>query len=85
MTIPLRTSPRAAGILAAPPGHQAFLMLRTVFTLAPIAFGLGGIIVNLLLIPGHYDVALRDFSLLVGALALWRLVTAEHAARTTTP
>ena len=32
-----------------------------------------GIIVNLLLIPGYYDVALRDFGLLLGALALGRL------------
>ena len=28
---------------------------------------------NLLSIPGYYDVALRDFGLLVGALALARL------------
>lgn len=31
---------------------------------------LGGIIVNLLLIPGYYDVALRDLGLALGALAL---------------
>ena len=117
------------------PAYQAFMMLRTVFTVAPIAFGLdkfvdvltdwpaylapriddlvpgtahqamlmvgvieiaagvlvalwphiggyvvaawlGGIIVNLLLIPGYYDVALRDFGLLVAALALARLAWA---------
>jgi hypothetical protein len=117
---------------AADPAHQAFLLLRTVFTVAPIAFGLdkfanlltdwptylapwtdrivpgtaqqamyavgvvevlagvlvavaprlggwvvaawlAGIIVNLLTIPGFYDVALRDFGLLVGAVALARL------------
>jgi hypothetical protein len=29
--------------------------------------------VNLLLIPGYYDVALRDFGLSLGALALGRL------------
>src|SRR4029079_19054123 len=34
---------------------------------------LAGIIINLLLIGGYYDVALRDFGLLVGALALARL------------
>jgi hypothetical protein len=32
-----------------------------------------GIIVNLLLGRGHYDVALRDFGLLLGAMALSRL------------
>ena len=37
---------------------------------------LAGIIVNLLTLPGFYDVALRDFGLLVGALALWRLAVA---------
>lgn len=114
------------------PGYQAFLLLRTAFTVAPILFGLdkftnllvdwqvylapwiddivpgtatqamyavgvveivaglvvavvprfggwlvaawlAGIIVNLLSIPGFYDIALRDFGLLVGAVALARL------------
>jgi hypothetical protein len=117
------------------PAYQAFFLLRSVFTVAPILFGLdkffhvlidwdrylapdlvdlspwsahetmyvvgaieilaglivavwprfggylvaawlAGIIVNLLLIPGFYDIALRDFGLLVGALALARLATA---------
>jgi hypothetical protein len=121
----------------AQPGYQAFLLLRTVFTVAPILFGLdkfagvlvdwdqylapwiddivpgsagdamyavgaieiaaglivavaprfgallvagwlGGIIFNLLTHSGYYDIALRDFGLLVGALALWRL-SAEYA------
>ena len=31
------------------------------------------IIVNLLLVPGYFDVALRDFGLALGALALGRL------------
>jgi hypothetical protein len=125
------------------PAYQAFFLLRSVFTVAPILFGLdkyahvlvdwdkylapdiadllpgsahqimylvgaieilagvtvavwprfggylvaawlAGIIVNLLLIPDYYDVALRDFGLLVGALALARLATAfsPSAART---
>jgi uncharacterized membrane protein YphA (DoxX/SURF4 family) len=114
--------------------HEAFLLLRTVFTIAPIAFGLdkflgwltdwdaylapwindivpgtaheamllvgvvevaagvlvgfaprigayvvvlwlAGIIVNLVTMGEFYDVALRDFGLLVGALALARLAT----------
>ena len=128
MTIHL-TRPRAT---AADPAHQAFLLLRTVFTVAPIAFGLdkfanlltdwpgylapwindivpgsgqdamyaigiieivagiavaliprygallvaawlAGIILNLLTLSGFYDVALRDFGLLVAAVALARL------------
>ncbi|HEX7184705.1 MAG TPA: hypothetical protein VF756_22965 [Thermoanaerobaculia bacterium] len=48
-----------------------------------VAAWLWGIIVNLLLIPGYYDVALRDFGLSLGALALARLATAE--ARETSP
>lgn len=40
-----------------------------------VAVWLGGIIVNLLLIPGFYDVALRDFGLLLSAVALQRLAT----------
>jgi hypothetical protein len=114
------------------PDHQAFLLLRTVFTIAPIAFGLdkfanvmtdwttylapwindlvpgtasdamhivgvievvaglvvlfaprfggwlvaawlGGIIVDLLTLGGYGDVALRDFGLLVAAVALARM------------
>ena len=38
-----------------------------------VAAWLGLIIVNLLLIPGYFDVALRDFGLLLGAVALGRL------------
>ncbi|MGH9290463.1 MAG: hypothetical protein ACRD0V_19565 [Acidimicrobiales bacterium] len=46
-----------------------------------VAAWLAGIIVNLLLQADFYDVALRDFGLLIGALALARLATAfEHPA-----
>jgi len=38
-----------------------------------VALWLGVIIVNLLLIPGYFDIALRDFGLLLAALALGRL------------
>jgi uncharacterized membrane protein YphA (DoxX/SURF4 family) len=121
---------------AGDPAQQAFLLLRTVFTVAPIAFGLdkfvnlltewpgylapfidrlvpgtaqqamyavgvieivagilvavrpkygalvvaawlAGIIVNLLILGDYHDVALRDFGLLVGALALGRLATRQ--------
>jgi uncharacterized membrane protein YphA (DoxX/SURF4 family) len=126
------TPDTARSVLSRDPAEQAFLLLRTVFTVAPIVFGLdkfanvltdwpqylapwidslvpgtaqqamyvvgvvevvagvavavlprwgsllvaawlAGIIVNLVTLPGFYDVALRDFGLLVGALALWRL------------
>lgn len=122
------------------PGYQAFLALRTVFTVAPVLFGLdkfanllvdwpiylapwindivpgsgqqamyavgvveivagiavallprygsllvaawlARIIVNLLSIPGFYDVALRDFGLLVAAVALARLAARYAPAR----
>ena len=45
-----------------------------------VAGWLAAIIVNLLLIPGYYDVALRDLGLALAALALGRL-SAEHAPR----
>ncbi|WP_037680162.1 hypothetical protein [Streptomyces griseus] len=129
-------TPRRA-VLRNDPGYQAFVILRTGFTVAPILFGLdkfanllvdwpaylapwindvvpgsaqaamygvgvieivagvvvglaprfggwlvaawlGGIIVNLLSIPGHYDIALRDFGLLLGAIALARLAQRYH-------
>jgi hypothetical protein len=141
MTIHLnrsRTAPAAA--LGGDPAHQAFLLLRTAFTVAPIAFGLdkftnlladwpvylapwidrivpgtaqqamyavgvvevlaglvvavapriggwlvaawlAGIIVDLLTIPGFYDVALRDVGLLVAAVALARLAVSHSRVR----
>jgi hypothetical protein len=56
----------AAGLVAFKPRVGAYV----------VAAWLWGIIVNLLLVPGYYDVALRDFGLSLGALALGRL--AEH-------
>src|SRR5215208_6504980 len=71
--------------------HQAMLAIGVVEILAGLVvalrprFGgylvaawLGGIIVNLLLQADFYDVALRDFGLLLAALTLARLATAEH-------
>ncbi|WP_328558550.1 DoxX family protein [Streptomyces coelicoflavus] len=46
-----------------------------------VALWLTGIIVNLLTYSGFYDVALRDFGLLLGALALARLAAAHDPAR----
>ena len=54
----------AAGLLVA---------LRPQIGAYVVALWLWGIIINLLLIPGFYDIALRDFGLSVGALALARL------------
>ena len=48
-----------------------------------VAAWLGGIIVNLLIMADHYDIALRDFGLLLAALSLARLATAfpSHTTR----
>jgi hypothetical protein len=54
----------AAGILVA---------IKPRFFAYVIVAWLWGIIVNLLLIPGYYDIALRDFGLSLAALALARL------------
>ena len=51
-----------------------------------VAAWLAGIVVNLLTVspPEYYDIALRDFGLLLGALTLTRLAWAmPHAARRT--
>jgi uncharacterized membrane protein YphA (DoxX/SURF4 family) len=54
----------AAGIaVALKPRYAAYV----------VAAWLAGIIVNLLTYSGYYDIALRDFGLLVGALTLARL------------
>jgi hypothetical protein len=73
--------------------HQAMLAVGVIEIVAGIAvailprFGgylvaawLGGIIVNLLLLGDFYDVALRDFGLLLGALTLARLAVAVGAS-----
>ena len=45
-----------------------------------VALWLAGIIVNLLTYSGFYDIALRDFGLLVGALTLARLASVYDPA-----
>jgi hypothetical protein len=70
-------------------GHQLMLAVGVVEIVAGVlvavrpqlggyvvAAWLAGIIMNLLLIPGFYDVALRDFGLLLAALALAQLARA---------
>jgi hypothetical protein len=69
--------------------HQAMLVVGVIEIVAGLVvairpkFGgylvaawLAGIIVNLLLQADYYDIALRDFGLLLGALTLARLATA---------
>jgi hypothetical protein len=46
-----------------------------------VAAWLGGIIVDLLLVGGYGDIALRDFGLLLGALTLTRLATLYSPGR----
>jgi uncharacterized membrane protein YphA (DoxX/SURF4 family) len=46
-----------------------------------VAAWLAGIIINLLLMADYYDIALRDFGLLLAALTLARLATAFPAHR----
>ena len=71
--------------------HQAMLIIGVIEIIAGLTvavqprFGgylvaawLGGIIVNLLLQANFYDIALRDFGLLLAALTLARLASAEH-------
>lgn len=55
------------------------VLLRPRFGGYLVAAWLAGIIVNLLLMADHYDIALRDFGLLLGALTLARLATAFPA------
>ncbi len=46
-----------------------------------VAAWLGGIIVNLLTYSGFYDIALRDFGLMLGALTLARLASVYDGPR----
>ncbi len=61
----------AVGVIEIVAGIGVFLKPK-IFAYV-VAAWLGLIIVNLLLIPGYFDVALRDFGLLLAALALGRL------------
>src|SRR3954451_4349449 len=74
--------------------HQAMLAVGVIEIVAGVAvalkprFGgylvaawLGGIIINLLVQANYYDVALRDFGLLLGALTLARLAVVFDGRR----
>ena len=76
--------------------HQAMLIVGVIEIVAGLVvairprFGaylvaawLGGIIVNLLLQAEYYDIALRDFGLMIGALALARLAVVYDRPRHT--
>jgi hypothetical protein len=54
-------------------GAAALVAMRPTIGAYVVAAWLAGIVINLLLIPGYLDVALRDFGLMLGALALARL------------
>ena len=54
-------------------GAAALVAMRPQIGAYVVAAWLAGIVINLLLIPGYFDVALRDFGLMLGALALARL------------
>ncbi|MFH0521092.1 hypothetical protein ACHBTE_28425 [Streptomyces sp. M41] len=63
------------------------ILAGVVVALAPrfggwlVAGWLAGIIVNLLTIPDYYDIVLRDFGLLLGAVALARLAARYRGER----
>lgn len=66
---------RAVGVLEIAAG--LLVAVRPRLGAPVVAAWLGAVIANLLMIPGYFDIALRDFGLAMGALALWRLSRAE--------
>jgi uncharacterized membrane protein YphA (DoxX/SURF4 family) len=52
-----------------------FVALKPRYGAYVVALWLAGIIVNLLTYSGYYDIALRDFGLMLGALTLARLAS----------
>lgn len=78
--------PRVVANISPIPGHTLMLIVGVIEIVAGIgvalkprifayvvAAWLAVIIINLLLVPGYFDIALRDFGLLLAALALARL------------
>src|SRR4051812_19094341 len=55
------------------------VLLKPRYAAYVVAAWLGGIILNLLTYSGYYDVALRDFALLLAALTLGRLASKYDA------
>ena len=52
-----------------------FVAIKPRYGAYVVAAWLGGIILNLLTFSGYYDIALRDFGLMLGALTLARLAS----------
>jgi uncharacterized membrane protein YphA (DoxX/SURF4 family) len=69
--IPPETFMRGVGIVEIAAG--LLVLLKPRIGAYVVAAWLLVIIVNLLLIPGYYDVAVRDFGLMLAALALGKL------------
>ena len=69
--VPPDTFMRVAGVVEIAAG--LLVLLKPRIGSYVVAAWLFAIIVNLLMIPGYFDVALRDFGLMLGALALARL------------
>ena len=69
--LPTHTLMLAVGLVEIAAGLIVFFRPR--FGGWLVAVWLWGIILNLLSIPGYFDIALRDFGLSVGAVALARL------------
>jgi uncharacterized membrane protein YphA (DoxX/SURF4 family) len=70
-TVPVDAFMRVVGVVEIAAGLLVLVKPRVGAYI--VAAWLLAIIGNLLLIPGYYDVALRDFGLMLGALALARL------------
>ena len=66
--VPVETFMRATGVVEIAAGLLVFFKPR--IGALVVAGWLFAIIINLLLIPGYYDIALRDLGLLLAALAL---------------
>jgi uncharacterized membrane protein YphA (DoxX/SURF4 family) len=73
------TAMLAVGVVEVVAG--VLVALRPRYAAYVVALWLAGIIVNLLTYPGFYDVALRDFGLLLGALALGQLARTYDTGR----
>jgi len=69
--VPPETFMRAVGVIEIAAG--VLVLLKPRIGAYVVAAWLLLIIINLLAIPGYYDVALRDFGLMLAALALGRL------------
>lgn len=69
--VPVETFMRAVGVVEIAAG--VLVLVKPRIGAYVVAAWLLLIIINLLAIPGYYDVALRDFGLMLGALALGRL------------